>query len=651
MRKALAVALLDWRRLGLSLASAALVAGLVPALASGLGVKIPAATLLTLALALVGVASGGYFGSDFAEGRSSFFFARPLSAAALIGGRFTGLLAVAAGAVSSFTASYWLSSRGSADFHWRLLAPSHGEALGVAWILSLFFGLAVAARSRGEGSPGWWRTMVMFPLRLGLALGAFILVFGLFADLVLRAYSNDPTPIRLFARSWVAAGLVASCVAIAGGRTERLRIWRLQSRVMIGHFALVSAVVLAAWAYVLHPGPAAIQRVDDPVWGSPDGRLAYVTARVDRGGGSSFRPVFVLDIAAGKAVRLNADPRQGPWTSADGGIMVWSEATPFFFRPLWRYMGGATSFRVRDASGQVAPLPMPKNLPDFLTARDLSSFAGMVDRVLPSPDGNTFAILWDRHLTFTSRSRGELSDVNLGSGRPTVRQAAFLPSGNLRAALSRRDASGAASLEFVDIDPDSGSIKAVASMDVESPARIQFDGPARRALLTSVTQAGQGAAISLIDFDNGAGHAGPTVLLKGVLFPGAIFLSDGLIAATSGGSAGAWDRRVLRIFSPAGQMLGDIQVGTGTAPRLGNEMFPGVLGVSTSGFAEELSLIDIESGAVLRRLPGLYSPGNFWSSPPAGSPAARLVQSKDGRLYEIPSPTAEPRLLLPRSPN
>ena len=79
-------------------------------------------------------------------------------------------------------------------------------------------------------------------------------------------------------------------------------------------------------------------------------------------------------------------------------------------------------------------------------------------------------------------------------------------------------------------------------------------------------------------------------------------------------------------------------------------MFPGVLGVSTTGFTEELSLIDIESGAIMRRLPGFHSPGNAWNSPPAGSPAARLLQSSDGKLYELPSLTAEPRQLLPGSP-
>ncbi len=650
MRKTLAVALLDCRRLGFGVVSAALVAGLGPSLASGLGLHgadTSATIILGWAFAFVGLAAGGSFGNDFADGRSSFFFARPLSAGVLIAGRFGALLALAASAFFSFMVSYWLSSRGREGFTFWVLTRVHAEALASCWAVSLFFGLATAARGRRTEAAGGMRAAVLIPLRLGLSFGAFLLMFGLFADLVLRAYRNDFTPIRVFVESWVVASFVASCVAITAGRTEPLRIARFQSNVMLAHFVLVSVSVVGAWTYVLHPGPEAFQRVEYPSFGSPDGRAAFVFTAVGRGDGKSFKPVFALDIASGQARRLNADPDQGPWTSDDGATLVWSEATPFFFRPLWRYVGGATTFRVRTSSGEVAVLPMPRNLPDFTRARDLSDFGGAVDRVLPAPDGDVFAILWDRHLTFTSRSRGELSDVNLGPGRPFVRAMAFLPSGELRAAVSRRDGSGP-SVEFADIDPRSGSIRPVVSMKVENPARIQFDAPVARALLTSMTLRGRGASIILVDLNRAGGEPGSTVLLNDVFFPTAIFLADGRIAAGSGGSVRAWEKRTLRIFSPAGQMVGDTPLGEGLAPSLGGEMFPGVLGVRTGRFTEDLSLMEVASGAVVRRLPGFSALLSFFGSPPPpGTPAARLLQSADGKLYELPSVTAEPRLLLP----
>ena len=655
MRKALAVALLDCRRLGFGVVSAALVAGLGPSLASGLGLHVAdtsATIILGWAFAFVGLAAGGSFGNDFADGRSSFFFARPLSAGVLIAGRFAALLALAASAFFSFMVSYWLSSRGREGFTFWVLTRVHAEALATCWAVSLFFGLAIAARGRASRPAGALRTLVLIPLRLGLSLGAFILIFGLFADLILRAYFGTITPIRLFVGSWVVASLVASCVAIAAGRTERLRIARFQNRVMIAHFTLVSIVVVAAWIYVLHPGSDAVQRVGYPSWGSPDGRFAYVATTVDRGHSGRFKPVFVLDIASGQARHLNADPYQGPWTSADGSSLVWSEATPFFFRPLWRYVGGATTFRVRTSSGEAAVLPMPRNLPDFTRARDLSNFGGAVDRVLPSPDGDVFAILWGHHLTFTSRSRGELSDIDLWPDRRSrsVREAVFLSSGDLRAAVTQVNASGASSHDFVDIDPKSGTSKTLASMNVDSPARIQVDNTAARALLTSRPQTGRGASISLVGLNSTAGAAQPTALLKDVLFPSAIFLADGRIAATAGASFGSWGKRTLRIFSPTGQLVLDLPIGEGTPPRLGGEMFPGVVAVRLSRFDEELSLVDTNTGAIVRRLPGFEAPSTFLISsppPPPGSPAARLMQSADGKLYELPSLTAEPRLLLP----
>ncbi len=656
MRKILAVALLDGRRLAFGLVSGALIAGLIPALASGLGSTIEIGAIMAVAFFVVGLAAGGTFGNDFSDGKSSFFFARPLGAGVLIAGRFAALLTLAAAAFFSFMASSWISSSDRSAWTLSVLTRSHAEALLIAWALSLFVSLAAAVRGRGVRGEGGVRAMVMIPVRLGLSLSAFLLVFGLFADLVLRAYFNDFTPIRVFILSWVAASLVASCVAIAGGRTERVRISRFQGGVMAAHFALVSVVIVGAWIYVLHPGPEAIQSVGYPTWGSADGRSAFVSAKVDRGDGRTFRPVFILDIASGQARRLNADPYAGPWLSADGGTMVWSEATPFFFRPLWRHMGGTTSFRVKTASGEVTPLPMPSKAPDYTNVRDLSNFGGAVDWVLPSPDGDVFAIQWGRHVTFTSRSRGELSDIDESKNRSGVshsinlRDAVFLPSGDLRTTRVLRGPTGAQTLSFIDIEPKSGAMKEVASIPVEGQVRVQLDGKAARALLTSVTQPGLGAFIGLVDLSGGPGDPRPKTLVMDVFFPSAVFLSDGRIAGAAGGSVGAWNSRTVKIFSPSGDQLIDVPIGAGMPPRMGREMFPGIMAVSTGSFNEELSLIDVETGAVVRRIPNVFTPPwGFQSATPPGTPAARLLQSGGGKLYELPSLTAEPRLLLPRS--
>jgi len=647
MRKLVAVALLDGRRFGIGLVSAALVAGLLPSLASGLGEPVPAATILAGVFLLVGATCGGYFGTDFAEGRSSFFFARPLPTWALIGGRAAALVALAGAAFLAFMASSWVSSTDLNGWTPWILERRHAYALGIAWSGSLFLSLGIAARARGPRGRSGIRDAVVIPLRLGASLAAFLLMFGLFADLILRAYFERFRPIELFLWSWAIASLVASFVAIAAGRTERLRIARFQILVMAVHFVLVSVAVIAAWSYVLHPDADAIVEVRYPTWGSPDGRTAFLSARVNRGDEKSFHPIYVLDLASGQATRLNSDRYAGPWTSADGSSVVWSEATPFFFRPLWRLLGGETTFRVRRASGEVSPLPMPRNAPDFRSASDLTWGDGVVNWVLPSPDGDVFAILWAGHLTFTSRSRGELSglDLDLGpSRRMSFRTAVFMPTGELRTAIMRRDALGEQTLDFVDIEPRSGVQKLLFSLRANTVARIQFDASGSRALVTSGTSPGRGAVILLVHLMGTPEANAARELVKEVYFPGATFISDGRIVA-SGAGALAGDTNFLTIFSPEGEPVLKASVDVGFSPALGGEMFPGVMAVSIIG--KGASFIDLNTGKLLRSLPNLRHLGNFFGSSPEGSAAARLLLSMDGKLYELPSVDAEPRLLLP----
>ncbi len=648
MKKILAVALLDWRRLAFGLVPAALIAGLIPSLSDGIGEPIPVASVLVALFLLVGAACGGYFGTDFAEGRSSFFFARPLPTRALITGRATALLVLAGVAFLAFMASNWISSTEANWTAW-ILEKRHAYALVVAWSVSLFVSLGIAARARDSRGRSGMRDAIVIPLRLSASIAAFFLMFGLFADLVLRAYAESFRPIELFLWSWAIASLVASFVAIASGRTERLRIARLQSLVMGVHFVLVSLVVASAWSYVLHPGPEAIEKV--VAWGSAsaDGRTALVATVVNRGDGKTPVPIFVLDIASGQAVRLNADKHDGPWASADGSTVVWSEATPFFFRPLWRRLGGETTFRVRSASGEIRPLPMPSQAPDYRTARDLSRYGGVINWVLPSPDGDTFAILWDRHLTFTSHTRGELSDTPFGGGdRPFVRRTAlFRRSGDFRIAVGRRDAAGTQSLEFVDIEPKSGALKVLFSMKAENLGLVLFDSTGDRALVTSGYQPGRVGSILLVDLSGSPGEVKTTTLPGEVFFPTARFMTDGGIVVSGRSALAAPYETSLTVLSPDGKPVLSIPTPLGYSGYMGAEMFPGVVAMTSGAPEVATTLVDTITGKILRRIPGLRSQNALMGSPPPGSATARLLHSADGKLYEMPSLDAAPRLLLP----
>jgi hypothetical protein len=177
---------------------------------------------------------------------------------------------------------------------------------------------------------------------------------------------------------------------------------------------------------------------------------------------------------------------------------------------------------------------------------------------------------------------------------------------------------------------------------------MRLDGQAMRVLVTSLPQSGRGGSLSLIDLGGTGGSPVPIVLLQGVLAPSGLFLADGRIAASYSGSLAAASARGLKIFSSHGQLVRDIPLGEGLASRLGVEMFPGLLAVPSGRFNQELGLLDIESGSVVRRFPGLSTPlWGFMSKAAPGTPAARLMQSSDGKLYELPSPAGELRQLLP----
>ena len=450
--------------------------------------------------------------------------------------------------------------------------------------------------------------------------------------------------MRLFFAAWVVGGLVASLVAIVFGRTERLRIARFQNRVMLGHLALTVAVVLATWSYVLHPGPRAIRLVTR-AQGSPDGAFAYVQTQVDRGDPSTFKPTFLLDLAAGRSLLLNADPFQGPWPSADGRLMVWSEATPFFFRPIWRLVGGTTSLRVQKEGVDVQPLPLPRRMTERF-APGTEYFINSVESVLPSPDGSVFAIVGNRRLTFVSRTTGERPDVDFGSGAPSLRAMAFVPSGALRTLLVRNGSAGPL-LEWADIDPASNRVTKIASTEAGGQVRVQFNRKATSALLTVTGGNAARSSLSLMRVDDAdPAAARPTVLLPETPVPRAIFLADGRIATTSGGM----HQTVLKVFSATGAPLLSTALSDGVA-TIEAEMFPGLVAIGM-GLTREIAIVDCSNGNIVRRIPGMTSPISYAfaspnvPAPPPGTPGARLLLSQ-GKLFDLATPSAEPRLLLP----
>ncbi len=655
MRKVLAVAVLDIRRLWLTTGAIGVALGIVPALAQVGGAKISAEETFLFVFGAAALVAGATFGSDFAEGKPSFFFARPLSTLALFGGRIAALSGLAAIACLGFSASHWLSGPQSLVDSFFPITRFHLQTLAIVWVVSLNVALSAAASIQQTVTI---RDHVFEALRVLAFLGTTALIVGLFADVLIRAYNfnNSATFLKLLVPYVVVAGFLLSCAAIELGRTNRLRITRVLILGMYLYIALVFAAVLIAWTYVLHPGAGAIRGVMI-AFSSPDGREAYVSARVDRGDPAIFEPGFRVDLGSGEVQRLTANAvswmpgmpeRLGLWHSRDGGTEVWVEQTPLFFLSALRRFTRSLTFHFKSSFGEAKPLQLPDGLELEWEIR--SSLPSPIS-ILPSSNGDLFAVRWtDKktgvNLAFMSPSRGQLSAINLSSAKRTDHAWAFLASGQLRVATLQQ-AGGGQEMEFVDIDPATGDLKAVASADAGETPRVRFDGSATRALIVSGPASER--RVSLVQLEGSPQAPGQILATGKQANLEADFLADGRVAVIVRQPPTA----ELRLFSPEGKPVFGVPLGGGLT-TIGSEPFPNVLSVSTTfGGKSEVALIDTTSGKVLRRIAGVHAPSSWTSGaseapPPPGSPGARILMSLDGKLYLLPSLTEEPRLLLPR---
>ena len=631
VRKALAVAVLDFRRLWMIAGATGVALGIIPALARGVGVQLQPMNTFPWTFAIAAAVAGITFGSDFAEGKPSFFFARPLSTPALFAGRVAAMGGLCAAAWLGFIASYWLSGRQSLIESLLPITTQHVQIAAAVWVGALFFALFAATHTR-QVLKGGFVALVMGGVRMAASVVATALMFGLFLDLATRAHVSS-MPMKLLGGSYAVAAFLSSWVAVEMGRTDRLRIIRVLSVGTYLHAALACGVVLGAWIYILHPGPAAIICLTY-AFSAPDGRVAYVSTRVNRGDPATFRPVFSVDLVSGEAQRSTAE-----WFSMrhsrDGGTKVWNEETPLAFRYVRGLFTRSSGFRYRTAFGDAKPFELPGGVVDF----DRRSLQFPSIDILPASSGDLFAVRWYErglNIAFMSPSRGQLSAINLPSTPGVFHTWAFLASGQLRAATYK----ASVGLQFVDIDPATGSLKTVGAATYRVFPNTLFDASASRALMVSGEA---GGTVSLLQLE-GSAQAPPRTLATGTATFDASFLGDGRVAVIVRQPPTA----ELRLFSPDGTPEFSLPLGDGFS-RLGGEMFVNVVAVTTllSGRSEVL-LIDTTSGKILRRAAGFHAISSQAAPPPPGSPGARLLMSVDNKLFLLPSVTEEPRLLLIR---
>ena len=277
------------------------------------------ALLLSLAFppAVAFAVGASILGRDVAERRIGFYFARPISAFSLWGGKYLGavvlvLLSVllVAGPVASVNGTAAEFATGKIPFPLRVLAPG----------LFLFIGGAhFAASAYRSRSP-------LIVLDIAFAAAAFASLGAVTRTMVYAGAgdvcgSAQPSLVAVSA----AALLLAPGAQLAVGRVDARRghavlsmaVWALGSSVLLAFF------VWSRWVLSVTP-----QQAGGVAYGVAAAPSSGVAVLFNGAGRAGYSPVFVMDGSSGAYVRFSSERMSVPAFTRDGLAAAWFARRP-----------------------------------------------------------------------------------------------------------------------------------------------------------------------------------------------------------------------------------------------------------------------------------------------------------------------------------
>jgi hypothetical protein len=313
---------------------ASLVIGAFPFLAALLRPASPADVRESAVLlaALTGGVLAAIFGfgstaGDIASRRADFYFARPLTAFELWGGKLAGgLLAVfGASALALLPSAIAGRPRHGEPFLSAVrsigaivpfeIGPA-GALLVAAVVLATLYLLAQAAGVAVLGRSPW------FAVDVAVASGALVLAAGAARRIrLVGAFDAAEGALLAFAAVSVAAVAVGCYRAVKEGADAR-RASRAQSRAVVPIAAAALLAVLFGY-WVLRPSPRSLTSV---WWVAPSPRGDWFAVA---GQARGHRPVFLENLETGEFLRASSDPVFSP----DGSRAAWTEWAPGFPEP------------------------------------------------------------------------------------------------------------------------------------------------------------------------------------------------------------------------------------------------------------------------------------------------------------------------------
>lgn len=574
-------------------------------------------------------------GPDLTERRMGFYFARPLSAAAIWGGKIVaGLILVHLLAVlvvlpaALFGSAAELTRLAPLDETWLL------GSLSVAALLLILTShlVSIAIRSR---SP-------LIAVDVAALFGAGGIVwFSLW--LLFRAQASDVI-------AWITPSLVAMLVvvlAIAGyvqvahGRTDLIRSHRWQSFALCSGLAVLGAAIGGTTTWFLHPAPSDLVGVPDVTLPSRGPWIGLSGSA--RGRGHQYAPAFLLETTSGRFIRI------------DRSFWWWSGAVEFSAdgaRAAWTSPTGMRRDSVVDVMSADLTDSNPGSRRTGITLRrgELLALSG---------DGSRVALREDMTVSVAEVDGGRiLAAIRLPDELQGWFKCDFTERNRLRivaqVAKDRHDT--AHEVVFYRLDVSDKHLS--ESFRIRDAGRyplsfLRIDPTGRRILLRIDRQ--NDRVLRLLDAATGH-ELRELALWDRDVVGRAEFLVDGRIVVGEAGPSGVR----LKLLTSDGELAKVIELGAGRSILVGCEPAPGMLvaGVTSIRTLQWTAsdwqgfLVDLGTGGTRRLGRDVVPfPRWAWSQGPAfsvapGAPASRLLLGPAGTIVQLDPVTATTRAIL-----
>jgi ABC-type transport system involved in multi-copper enzyme maturation permease subunit len=465
-------------------------------------------TAVSYAICLAAIYGVTTIGRDLTDKRLSFYFAKPVSPAALWFGKMLAAWVTIAGAAIFIAIPSFLFARQEFLYTWGS-DPWLIWKIGATIAVVFFFGghaISTMVRSRSA----------LVALDALLATGLLLAIIRIVRPLV---FAGAEGHIRTITLAVTAALVLIFAIApvwqLERGRADARRNHIELSRVLWSSIAVVVAIV-AAYVFWLRSGSLKDLDVIDNATQASTGAWTLISGY---DGTREFPAAFLVNETTGESERMTMPVWWGAQLTRDGKMLSWLEPDETFF---WKPSGLRLMTRRLEPGSQPVAMPMDVAFASWYTL---------------SPDGSRVAIAVARRLTVYETATGKILGSAEGIEARFLRALYFAAPDIVRVVEAGRSRQHA---RLAELDLTTKKLTVGGEMDVPMGFQILgMSGDASTMLLQhdmAIVDARTGATKLTLPIDGKKESAG--------------MLSDGTVVAAGG--------RLLRHFDASGNVLATV---------------------------------------------------------------------------------------------